>query len=79
MEQHHPIMDKLGGLGGRTYRQTDRQSYSCEFMNRDNVAGIITSYKLRTVYGMYLGIIKKNVLVHFIRAKNGIFLDLKDG
>ena len=23
MEQHHPIMDKLGGLGGRTYRQTD--------------------------------------------------------
>ena len=20
MEQHHPIMDKLGGLGGRTYR-----------------------------------------------------------
>ena len=24
MEQHHPIMDKLGGIGGRTYRQTDR-------------------------------------------------------
>ena len=23
MEQHHPIMDKLGDLGGRTYRQTD--------------------------------------------------------
>ena len=21
MEQHHPIMDKLRGLGGRTYRQ----------------------------------------------------------
>ena len=24
MEQHHPIMDKLGDHGGRTYRQTDR-------------------------------------------------------
>ena len=24
MEQHHPIMDKLGGIGGLTYRQTDR-------------------------------------------------------
>ena len=23
MEQHHPIMDKLGDPGGRTYRQTD--------------------------------------------------------
>ena len=23
MEQHHPIMNKLGDLGGRTYRQTD--------------------------------------------------------
>ena len=23
MEQHHPIMDKLGDLGGRTYRQTE--------------------------------------------------------
>ena len=22
MEQHHPIMDRLGGLGGWTYRQT---------------------------------------------------------
>ena len=24
MEQHHPIMDKLGDPGGQTYRQTDR-------------------------------------------------------
>ena len=26
MEHHHPIIDKRGDLGGRTYRQTDRQS-----------------------------------------------------
>ena len=25
MEQHHPIMDKLGDPGGWTYRQTDRK------------------------------------------------------
>ena len=23
MEQHHPIIDKLGDFGGRTYRQTN--------------------------------------------------------
>ena len=24
MEQHHPIMDKLGDLGGRTYRKIEQ-------------------------------------------------------
>ena len=27
MEHHHPIMHKLGDLGGRAYRQTDRAIY----------------------------------------------------
>ena len=42
MEQHHPIMDKLGDHGGRTYRQhekynteiTHAEKYKTEKYNR---------------------------------------------
>ena len=27
MEQHHPIMDKLGDPGGKTYRKTEKILY----------------------------------------------------
>ena len=31
MEQHHPIMDKLGDLGDRTYRQTYLKYRNCNY------------------------------------------------
>ena len=53
MEQHHPIMDKLGNLGGRTYRQTaDTNNHALEteqqiwfIKGHVNVLSIISFFK----------------------------------
>ena len=42
MEQPHPLMDKLGGLGGRTYRQTDYgDESSMVLLDDDNLGDTI--------------------------------------
>ena len=55
MEQHHPIMNKIGDLGDRTYRQTDRHHGTTSRRYPRPVSGHPKSYRSRKSLSLQQG------------------------
>ena len=73
MEQHHPIMDKLGGIGGRTYRQTDKNNHyvsynACREALVYDIIRVAKEYTMKILDDLFAKIMPKVV--------RNIFLDM---
>ena len=73
MEQHHPIMDKLGGLGVRTYRQIYVRWFYIVVYKLEILQHALSSlgFKLGTGYHPYpLSAVRRKIGVLYISGQH---------